>query len=103
MHSVKTFLIVCTIFLIAGCSYPVSSVNQGGERPALVFKGASPDAQLYLDNLLIGKASRYNGRPNKLLVEKGPHSLRIVDNGNVILEQDILVTQGETKVIEIAN
>ena len=103
MFSIKNLLLACCVFFLIGCAYPTSNVNQGGERPALVFKGAASSAELYLDNLLIGKAAKYNGKPSKLLVEKGPHKVRIVDNGRTVLEQNILVTQGETKVIEVAN
>jgi len=103
MNFLKSVLFVCLVIVFVGCSYPVSNVNQGGERPALVIKGANASAQLYLDGLLIGSAAKYNGKPKKLLVETGAHKLRVVDNGEVIHEQSILVTQGETKIISIAN
>lgn len=103
MNISRSVLFVFLVVVLSGCSYPVSNVNQGGERPALVFKGSNASAQLYLDGLHVGSVTKYNGKPNKLLVEKGAHKLRIVDNGEVVYEQSILVTQGETKVIKIAD
>ena len=103
MKLLAAFLIVFATVL-AGCSsYPVSEVSQGGERPALVVKGGSSDTILMLDGLNMGATSKYDGKPNKLLIERGPHTVVILRGDEVLLEQQILVTQGETKTISIAN
>ncbi len=98
----KTIVLLLSILLFA-CVYPTESVQQGAERPTLVIRGASASSMLYVDDLGLGKANQYNGKPNKLLIETGRHNIKIMDNGAVIYTEDIFVSGGELKTISIGN
>ena len=93
----------CCVFVALGaCTYPESAVSQGAERPAIVVQGVSSQEILFIDGLNMGRADKFNGRPNKLLVEPGRHVVQVKNADRVLLEQTILVSTGETKVISVA-
>ena len=94
-------LTISTIFLLlCGCSMPVTSVRSVDSRPSIIVKGTSPEAELLVDGLNVGKATTYNGKPQALIVQPGTHKISIIENGRVIYEQTVFV-ESEVKTINV--
>lgn len=98
----KLLTLVCLMVLSACSSYPNSSVEQGGDRPSLVLQGGDENSVLILDGITMGSVSNFDGKPNKLLIEPGRHSVSIVDSQqNILYQTSIYVSHGQVKVVEI--
>lgn len=94
------FLIICAI-AVTSCAYPTSSLRQGGQRPAIGFSGAPPNAVVTVDGVEMGPASQYNSGKQVLIVESGSHTVSLRLDGDEIYQQHIYLGSGETKIIEI--
>lgn len=92
--------VICLI-AVTSCAYPTSSLHQGGQRPAIGFSGAPPSAVVFVDGMEMGQASRYDGGEHVLIVESGPHSVSLKQDGNVIYKKSIYLGSGETRIIEV--
>lgn len=95
------FLAIICVLAVAGCAYPTPSLHQGGQRPAIGFSDAPPSAIVVVDGIKMGRASQYNGDEHVLVVESGPHSVSLKENGNVIYQKYIYLGSGETRIIDI--
>ena len=97
--------ILALIFTVTACPIyrPHSAVNIKESRPSLVVKGASVQAILMVDGLNMGPASRYDGVDEMLLVEPGRHHIEIVDGGNTVLEQEVLLVDEQTKTLLVGS
>jgi len=96
----KLLPISIILFLLCGCSMPVTTVSSVDSRPSLIVQGASPEAELLVDGLNVGKAATYNGKPQALIVQPGTHKISIVENGRIIYEQTVFV-ESEVKTITV--
>ena len=96
----KLLPIAVILFLLCGCSMPVTTVRSVDSRPSIIVQGTSPDAELLVDGLNVGKAATYNGKPQALIIQAGTHKVSIVENGRVIYEQTIFV-ESEVKTITV--
>lgn len=85
----------------ASCaSYPERSVTQGSEGgAAIALLGSPAGAEVLVNGVSYGAATRYNGRDAVLAVEPGRHILTIVDRGQIIMEREIYV--GSDAILEI--
>jgi hypothetical protein len=97
----KTTTLICAlIVMLTGCSMPATTVKTVDSRPSISIVGASDDAMLLVDGILVGKASSYNGQPNVLVLEPGTHRVVVQQNGTTSYDQKIFV-DSETKQINI--
>lgn len=94
-------IIVASTLMLGACALPHSQTASGTVRPTLAVAGAAPDALLYIDNVLMGPVSQYDGHTNVLKIEEGMHRVAIVRNGNVLHEEKIYAAGGENKIIEV--
>lgn len=98
MKTVLMILVLVTA--LAGCSLPSTTVRSVDSRPSISIAGAPADALLLVDGVLVGKAARYDGEPNLLLVEPGTHRIVIQQGGAVLYDQHLFV-DSETKRISL--
>jgi hypothetical protein len=96
------FLGIIVLFLAVGCAprYPVTKVNTVDSRPTLSFVNAPEGAIVLVDNLKMGDAAQYTGKPKVLVIEPGTHEIVLIQNGNEVYRQTIFV-ESEHKVITI--
>ena len=96
----RSLLLLITLFLFAGCSYPRTDVDAVDSRPTLVFKNAPKEAIVYIDGIPMGKAATYNGNPKVLAVLPGTHEVILLLGDTPLLQQTIYV-ESENKTITI--
>lgn len=96
-----TFLVALSILLAVSCSYPKSSVKATEENSALVFKGAPETARVRIDGIEAGLANDYSGE-RSLGVLPGRHIVEVVDNGTVLLQEEVFLSAGSTKTLTVS-
>ncbi len=96
-------LLVLTAVLIQGCSYPdAAKIEQKDSRPAIGVSGAPEGAMLFVDGLEMGKARRFDGKENVLLVESGKHLVEVkTASGKVLLSETLFLSSSTTKLLAI--
>ncbi|NVJ91981.1 MAG: hypothetical protein HWE34_10010 [Methylocystaceae bacterium] len=94
-------LALFSLILVTACTYPHTKTETVDNPATLVFTGASPDAMVYLNDLMIGPAHDYNGDPDSLIVPRGTHMLEIRENGTTILTEKIFVSNGSVKTFRL--
>lgn len=82
-----------------GCAMPVGQTSEVTENPAIAIQGASPTAILMVDGLDSGRAQAYDGTRSTLTVLPGRHVIEVIDQGEVVLHQEIFVDSGVTKTL----
>ena len=92
---------VVSILIVVACSYPKTSVRATEENPSLVFKGAPSTARVRIDGLEAGLAVDYSGE-RSLSVLPGRHVVEVVDDGRVLLREDIFLTGGSIKTLTVS-
>jgi hypothetical protein len=92
---------VLILALCSACSYPGGKVVRGDTRPSIAVNGAPATAVLEVDGIVHGNAEEFNGDPKVLLIESGTHTVRVLDGDEVLLSQDIYVSNGETRVLTL--
>jgi len=95
------FFLVLTVVWVTGCTYPNSKVTRAENRPALAIEGAPVGSVLEVDGINHGDASVFNGDPTTLLIESCSHKVRVLHGTNVLLSQDIYVSNGETRILTL--
>jgi hypothetical protein len=98
---VPILLVVVSILLATGCSYPKTSVMATEENSALVFKGSPPTARVRIDGIEAGLADDYSGE-RSLGVIPGRHVVEVVDNGRVLLREDVFLSAGSIKTLSVS-
>ena len=97
----RKFIAIFSLFILTACTYPQSQTSTVNDEPTLIFQGASSTAEIYLNKLNIGLASKYNGEPHSLIVPKGTHLLEVLDQGKTILSQKIFISDGALKIFKL--
>lgn len=94
-------LLTLSVFVI-GCAprYPVTNVGTVDSRPTLSFVNAPAGAVVLVDNVNVGEASLYTGKPKVLAVEPGTHEVTVTKDNSVIFRQTVFV-ESEHKVINV--
>jgi hypothetical protein len=96
------FFLVLAFVWVTSCTYPdTRMVTRGENRPALAIEGAPVGSVLEVDGINHGDASVYNGDPTTLLIESGSHKVRVLQGTNVLLSQDVYVSNGETRILTL--
>ncbi len=97
------FILGFVVFLfMLGCAprYPVTKVNNVDSRPTLSFVNVPEGSMVLVDNLQVGEAAQFTGKPKTLVVEPGTHEVVLTQNGSEIFRQTIFV-ESEHKVINV--
>ena len=103
MKHLYTGLVILLAVLVQGCTYPDPAiVAQKDSRPAIGVEGAPWRSVLYVDGLEMGKARKYNGEDNVLLVESGAHLVEVKNSrGEVLYSEKIFLGNAVTKVLKV--
>lgn len=97
-NNLWSVLLIC--FFLFNCSLPITNVETVDSRPVLAIEGAPENSKLYIDGLMVGNASDYNGRPRVLLIEPGTHEVSIKTRiGVSIYNQRIFVESGLKTIV----
>ena len=92
--------LVVAILLIA-CALPNTGVHTGSIKPTIYVRGASEGEQLYVNGLLMGTATQFNGDPNVLIIEEGANLVEIKRDGLTLHSEKIFISDGESKAITL--
>jgi len=96
----RFLFLALSLFALSACAMPTTTVRTTDSRPGIAIKGASPTAELIVDGLNMGKAERFNGDPQTLIIEPGTHRVVIIENGASVFERSIFV-DSELKTISV--
>ncbi|CDG81080.1 putative uncharacterized protein [Janthinobacterium agaricidamnosum NBRC 102515 = DSM 9628] len=97
--TMKKLTIALALLALAGCALPVTQVKTGAVRPTLKVLGAPPYSSLYVDGLLIGDATIYNGSQKQVFVEEGVHQVELKLDGRVLYTAKVFSSNGETSTV----
>ncbi len=84
----KILILVSTIFFLAAC-VPAETTRTLDERPSVGFANVPKDAVIFVDGLNMGLAGDFDGQSRSLTLVNGSHKVKLVQNGQEILSQDI--------------
>lgn len=87
--------------LLAGCSYPHSTVSTVDTRPHLAIAGAPVGAQLTIDNVAMGAATDYTPDKRIITLDHGTHHVTVSNGGKIIYDNDIYLGDGADSTITI--
>jgi len=87
----KAMFAVVTLAFLSACVYPTTTVEQGRGDAGLYFIGAPEGATAYVDGILAGPASEYDGSNQILGVIPGRHLIEVRSGGEILLNQEIYV------------
>lgn len=96
-------IIFIMITMIAGCAYPGTTAQVVDDRPSIAVQGAPKDAVLYVDDLNMGLADTYDGRPKVLLLEPGKHKIEIKSEGHILLSEKVFLGSGSMKTFSVVS
>lgn len=98
LYALTVFLI--TVLLVTGCAVPLSKINGDNPTGDVIIKCTPDDAQVYLDNIYVGKARRFSSAKRPLKVTVGAHVLKFELEG-YMLEVKEVMTMEEHQTIEL--
>ncbi|VGO22545.1 hypothetical protein [Pontiella sulfatireligans] len=103
MKHLFTGLVVLLAVLTQGCTYPEpAQIEQKDSRPAIGVAGAPWGSVLYVDGLEMGKARKYDGVDDVMLVESGMHLIEVKSSrGETVFSEKVFLGHGVTKVFTI--
>lgn len=84
--------------LVSSCMTPEAQVKGQGNEGLLAIFCDPPDAEVYVDGQLVGKANRFDGRPGYLQVTSGRHVIELKKDGYKPYRQEIYASNA---IIEI--
>jgi hypothetical protein len=96
---VKTLTTLVAATVLSACSLPQTTVHSGSSQPNLIVKGAPRGSTLFVDDLQIGPARKYDGNPNVLAVLEGTHRVEIRQGKSVVYSEKTYVGVGETHTV----
>ncbi len=97
-------LLVTALFaltVLAGCASPSTTVRAVNERPSIAIDGASKGTILVVDNIPIGPARKYDGKPKVLTLEPGTHLIQLRKNGTVVYSEKVFLGRRGTTTVAV--
>ncbi|RME27820.1 MAG: hypothetical protein D6806_04005 [Deltaproteobacteria bacterium] len=92
---------VMVCFAAGGCFRRVSETRQLDETAAIVFVGAIEGAQAYIDDGAGIDLSTGGQRPRRYTVEPGTHRVRVMRGGQVVVDREIFVGDGQVFEVKV--
>lgn len=93
MRIILPLALACAV--LAGCANPIEQVRTTDGRPSIVLQDAPSDAQIFIDDRLIGKGSDYAAKA--IMLDNGTHVVKVVSGGTTLLWEKIYVSGSATK------
>lgn len=87
---------------LAGCAYPVSTVEQGAAASGLYVRFAPAGATLEVDGAPAGQVVVFDGKKAVYPVAPGKHRVVVRGAGGVVFDKDIYVGAGSKVAVEIS-
>lgn len=102
MKTVRAMLMLLALGGLAACDIrdPNTDVKISDERPAIAFKGAPGGSLVFVDGVVMGSASKFNGQ-QVLLVEPGAHVVEVRHDGGVLLSERVFLGEGATRMFVV--
>jgi hypothetical protein len=96
---VRNLFVCAAIAIIAGCALPETTVKSGNSQPGLIVKGAPAGSLLYVDGVVIGPASQFDGKPKVLTV--GVHHVEVRQGSTTVYSEKAFVGAGESHTVTV--
>lgn len=96
--------VLMLVVFLGACQLPSEHVVISDSSAGLSFRvPADSDAayEVYVDGLLMGKARDFREGEAILKVLPGSHVVKIVSNGQVVMEDKVYVASGANKVLVV--
>lgn len=97
----KTIVALFATALLAACSYTTSQSRTVDARPTLSVAGAPAGSTLVVDGLSMGGARDFAPDRQALKLQPGTHVVRIEQDGRVLQEEKVFLSEGVLKVIQM--
>ncbi len=87
-HTLLALLVLLAIILLAGCGGILSSgAIVGSNSGGLVMTVTPENTEVYVDGVLMGKASDFKGKNNPLVIKTGKHTIKLIAEGYYSYDQ----------------
>ena len=96
--------VIVLAFWLGACQMPSETVVIGDNSAGVSFRIAADTDQVYevyVDGLLMGKARDFQEGKAILNILPGSHIIKVVSNGQVVLEDKLYVAAGANKVLVV--
>ncbi len=97
----RNLLVWTAAMLLTGCALPQTTVKSGSSQPGLIVKGAPAGSMLYVDGLVMGPATQFDGKPQVLAVLEGVHQVEIRQGTTVVYSEKTFASNGETHTVMV--
>jgi hypothetical protein len=95
MQKLPKIVSICLVaFVVTGCAYPVSSVDQGSSASLLFFSPAFASTHVWVDGADMGPAASFDGKRAFLPVAPGRHRVTVKGDGAPLFDQPVYVGPG---------
>lgn len=99
----KRLSVLALAALLAGCAYPVSTIQQGAEQSALFVPNAPVGAMVEVDGRILGPAIAADGKKAAILpVSAGKHRVVVKGANGSLFDKEIYVGAGSKVAVELA-
>jgi hypothetical protein len=96
---VRNLIAWTAAILLTGCALPQTTVKTGSSQPGLIVKGAPVGSVLYVDGLMMGPATQFDGQPKVLAVLEGVHQVEVRQGTTVVYSEKTFASNGETHTV----
>ncbi|CAN5311420.1 hypothetical protein BH10PSE4_BH10PSE4_17040 [soil metagenome] len=97
----KPLIALALAFALAGCAYPVTTVEQGSASAVLFVPTAPLDASLLVDGVIVGQAASFDGKRTVLPVQPGKRHVVVRGASGVLFDKYIYVGAGSKVAVEL--
>lgn len=94
-------LLVCMLAAACSVKYPTTRTDVVDERPQLVIANAAEGAVLLVNDVDVGLASKYDGKPGTLRVPKGINTVEVLVGGQSVHKEKVFLTDGVIRTITV--
>lgn len=102
MKALRIVVVMLAAGALAACiRYPSTDIRTTDERPTIAFTGAPEGAQIFVDDVAMGSASRFDGVTESLLVEPGNHVVEVRLDGRTLLSRRVHLGGRATKTFVV--